>query len=286
MRLFSVILICFCAFQAFGQGEFLTLDDSTQLYIEESGSGQTILFIPGWTMTHRFFEKQKEHFSNQYHVLSYDPRGQGRSDKTLFGNTYAYHATDLYQILQKKSLKNVILVGWSSGCLTMYEYLHAYGFDRIDKMVFIDEPPKWIGDVDREWVYGSFDDYRGSLKSLISEPSDPNGIIDWMLANPIDSSTRAWMNKEILMTPPHVALNLYIDGIASDYTQEVASMQSKGTALFMVRASWYDQAANWLKQTTPKSKVASISSHAMFWESPKKFNQILSTFLNANIDKK
>ncbi|KQC30355.1 alpha/beta fold hydrolase [Flagellimonas eckloniae] len=286
MRLFSIILICLWVYRSFGQGEYITLDDSTQLYIEELGSGQTILFIPGWTMTHRFFEKQKEYFSNQYHVLSYDPRGQGRSDKTLFGNTYANHARDLHQILQKKSLKNVILVGWSSGCLTMYEYIRAYRFDKIDKMIFIDEPPKWIGDVDTEWVYGSFDDYRGSLKNLISEPSDPNEIIDWMLANPIDSSTRAWMNQEILMTPQHIALSLYVDGIASDYTKEVALIQSRVTVFFMVRAFWYDQATNWLKQVTPNSKVVSISSHAMFWESPKKFNQILSTFLNTNIDKK
>ena len=97
--------------------------------------------------------------------------------------------------------------------------------DRLSKLVFIDEPPKWIGDVEKEWVYGTFDDYRSSLKGMLSKPSDPNGIIDWMLNDSVDSQARTWMREEILMTPPHVALSLYIDGLACDYNEEVRNLE-------------------------------------------------------------
>ena len=277
MKLFNFLLIFFLTFPVFGQGNFFTLEDGTKLYMEETGKGETILFIPGWSMTHRFFEKQKEHFSENYHVVTYDPRGQGRSSKTTYKNTYASHAADLRALILQKDLKEIALVGWSSGCLTVYEYLRAYGKDRINKLVFIDEPPKWIGDVENEWVYGTFDDYRSSLKGMLSKPSDPNGIIDWMLNDSIDAPTRTWMQKEILMTPPHVALSLYIDGLACDYNEEVGKL--KVPSLFMVRKSWYDYAKGWLKSNAPKAQVKAISSHAMFWERPQEFNKMLSNFL-------
>ncbi len=282
MKLFSFLLIFFAAYPLLAQDDFLTLDDGTKLYIEEAGEGKTLLFIPGWTMTHRFFENQKTHFAEQYHVVTYDPRGQGRSEKTEYGNTYADHAADLRQILLKKNLDDVVLIGWSSGCLAMYEYIRAFGFERISKMVLIDEPPKWIGDSETEWVYGSFDDYRSSLKSMISKPSDPNGIIDWMLANPVDSLSRRWMKEEILMTPKSIALNLYIDGLICDYTKEITKLGTEMPALFMVRSSWYDKAKSWLERNVPNSEVKSISSHAMFWEQPDAFNALLIDFLNSN----
>lgn len=277
MKLFNLLLLFFCAFPLVGQGSYLTLEDGAKLYVEALGEGQTLLFIPGWTMTHRFFEKQKQFFSKNHHVVTYDPRGQGRADKTTYKNTYAHHATDLRELILKKELDEIVLVGWSSGCLTMYEYLRAYGTDRIAKLVFIDEPPKWIGDVEQEWVYGTFDDYRSSLKVMISKPSDPNSIIDWMLKDSIDAATRTWMREEILMTPPHVALSLYIDGLACDYNEEVRKLMVP--VLFLIRESWYDHARDWLKTNAPQAKVRAISSHAMFWERPAAFNEMLSSFL-------
>ena len=127
MKLFNCFLICCLTFPVFGQANYFPLEDGAKLYVEETGKGATILFIPGWTMTHRFFENQKEYFSENYHVVTYDPRGQGRADKTTFKNTYADHAADLRELILKKDLNEIVLVGWSSGCLTMYEYLRAYG---------------------------------------------------------------------------------------------------------------------------------------------------------------
>lgn len=277
MRLFKLLLLCGLTLPLWGQENFFTLEDGTKLYVEEKGKGQTLLFIPGWTMTHRFFDQQKAFFAQHYHVVTYDPRGQGRADKTTYRNTYANHAEDLRELILKKDLKEVVLIGWSSGCLTMYEYLRAYATDRIHKLVFIDEPPKWIGNPEKEWVYGTFDDYRGSLKGMNAKPSNPDGIINWMLNDTIEPSTRTWMREEILMTPPHVAMSLYIEGVACDYSAEVQEL--KLPTLFMIRDSWNDPAKAWLKTHAPAAQVKTITSHAMFWERPQAFNKLLSDFL-------
>lgn len=268
--------------QVLGQDTFLTLDDGARVFLDERGEGQTLVFIPGWTMTHRFFENQKEHFSNSHHVLTYDPRGQGRSDQTTFKNTYQDHANDLKQILQQKNLSNIVLIGWSSGCLKVYEYVRQFGFEGIDKVVLIDEPPKWIGDTNREWVYGNFDDYRSSIKDLISGPSEPDGIIDWMLNDSVDSATRKWMREEMLMSSPHVALSLYADGLVSDYRDELMKLGQEVPTLIMVRSDWFDRVKSWLDTNAPGIQATSITSHAMFWERPKEFNEMLTLFLKGS----
>jgi len=274
-------LICLLfALPLLGQGDFYTLEDGTKLYVAETGEGQPMIFIPGWTMTYRFFEKQQAHFAKKFHVIAYDPRGQGRADKTTYKNHYAAHAADLREFILEKELNDIILVGWSNGCLTQYEYLRTYGKDRISKFVFIDEPPKWVGNPEKEWVYGDFDGYRNSLKRMLSTKSDPNGIIDWMLKDSLDTTTRNWMREEILMTPPHVALSLYIDGLACDYTDELKNLDAP--SLFLIRESWFEQAKTWLSTNVPKAEVKSISSHAMFWERPETFNQLLEQFINQN----
>ena len=51
-------------------------------------------------------------------------------------------------------------------------------------------------------------------------------------------------------------------------------------APIMVRNSWYDQINKWLSEKAPKAEIVDISSHAMFWEKPEKFNRLLIDFLN------
>lgn len=283
MRSFKALLaVVFIlgAFSASAQDKFLKVDDGrVSMYYEDKGDGQAMIFVPGWTMTTEFFRRQKSFFSNEYRYISYDPRGQGRSEKTKGGHHYAQHAEDLRDLIDELEVDDVILVGWSSGCLTMYEYLRKYGHDKLDKLVFIDEPPKWIGDPNTEWVYGSFDGYRGSLKDLITNHKEgAGGVVDWMLQEPVEPQVKNWMIKEMAKTPDYVAVSLYIDGLISDYVKEVREIGSL-PALFMVRESWHQQVSNWLKTNAPKSQSVAISSHAMFWEKSQEFNAMLSSFL-------
>lgn len=265
------------------QGAYLEVQNGTvDIYYEDDGSGQPIIFIPGWTMTTGFFQHQQNYFKEDYRVISYDPRSQGRSEKTLEGNTYNQHARDLQEMIQLLDLSDVILVGWSSGCLTIYDYLQQFGNDRIDRFVLIDEPPKWIGDAKEEWVYGTFEGYRSSLHGLLNNRrSDAYSIVDWMLNEPVDSLQKNWMVSEMMLTPDHAALSLYVDGMIADYKHVVKAIDQSTPALFLLRESWYEYASAWLKQQVPQAQTANISSHAMFWERPEEFNRILDDFFNA-----
>lgn len=275
--------LCLClvsvGFSVHAQGKFIQLpEQEVKLYYEDTGSGRPLVFIPGWTMTTRFFEKQKAHFSKTHRFISMDPRGQGQSEKTADKHTYEQHARDLHEFLETLNLKDAVLIGWSSGCITLFEYKKQFGNDRTDQFVFIDETPKWIGDIEKEWVYGSFEGYKGSLAGLL-RGRDPASTVDWMLGGKADSQERTWMVEEMLKTPDDVALRLYIDGVISDYTQTVKEINTKVPSVFLLRESWYAEAREWLDKEAPALAKDRISSHAMFWAEPVRFNQILERYL-------
>lgn len=265
-----------------GQHQFIKVGkDSVALYIEDTGKGKPILFIPGWTMTSQFFLKQKEHFGKKNRFISYDPRSHGKSSKTTKGNTYKSHAIDLYDIIKSLDLKDVILVGWSSGCATIYEYVQQYGIENLSHLVLIDEPPKWIGNTKEEWVYGSFEGYRESLRELIDDrKAYATGTANWMTQQILDSVQENWMVNQMLMTPNDAALSLYIDGMTSDYNEVLMDLNGKLPILFMLRESWYQDVLGWLKKNVPDAKAVSIRSHAAFWEKPSDFNIALESFIS------
>src|SRR5512145_2205518 len=73
------------------RSEFVRINDDFTIHFEESGSGDMpIVFIPGWTMSTKVFSRQLAHFleSNRWRAISYDPRGQGLTTKTIEGHSY------------------------------------------------------------------------------------------------------------------------------------------------------------------------------------------------------
>lgn len=254
--------------------------NNIDIYIEDVGTGQPIIFIPGWTMTTEFFSKQKNYFKKDFRFITFDPRSHGKSTKTKIGNNYKTHAIDLKSIIEKLKLKNVILVGWSSGCATIYEYIKSNGTNNIKQLVFIDEPPKWIGDSSKEWVYGTFEDYRESLKSLIdNRVKYATNTVDWMLKKETDATIKKWMVNQMLLTPLDATLSLYIDGMSSNYNSTLKSIDTKVPSLFLVSPYTFSSAKKWLKSNAPNAKINAIESHAYFWERPEKFNSKLKNFI-------
>ena len=56
------------------RSEHFTTSDGTKLRYLESGTGDTILFVPGWMMPAEIWQPQIEHFCKAYHVVVVDER--------------------------------------------------------------------------------------------------------------------------------------------------------------------------------------------------------------------
>jgi hypothetical protein len=65
---------------------FFTTSDGAHLYFEDTGEGTPLVMVPGFLCTTRFFSRNTPELSKHCRVVAVDPRGQGRSSKTLTGN--------------------------------------------------------------------------------------------------------------------------------------------------------------------------------------------------------
>src|SRR5262245_30383506 len=93
--------------------------DGVKLYYEVHGSGATtILFLPTWSIVHsRLWKAQIPFFARHYRVITFDGRGNGRSDRPK--GPEAYHpreyAADAIAVLDATDTKRAVLVGMSQG---------------------------------------------------------------------------------------------------------------------------------------------------------------------------
>ena len=83
-----------------------------QIYYEVAGSGESIVFVHGFTLDHTMWQPQIEYFSNDYQVVIYDVRGFGES--SLPEGLYN-HAVDLQALLEHLGIEQTHLVGLSMG---------------------------------------------------------------------------------------------------------------------------------------------------------------------------
>ena len=63
--------------------------DGVQLHYEESGEGQTIVFVHEFAGDHRSWEAQMRYFSRRYHCVAYSARGYTPSDIPSKGSMYS-----------------------------------------------------------------------------------------------------------------------------------------------------------------------------------------------------
>ncbi|GAC1386491.1 MAG: hypothetical protein NVS1B7_4660 [Candidatus Saccharimonadales bacterium] len=64
-------------------------NNDVDLYYEDFGTGEPIILIHGWPLSHSMWEQQVNRLVNAgYRVISYDRRGFGKSTQTWEGYNY------------------------------------------------------------------------------------------------------------------------------------------------------------------------------------------------------
>ncbi|WP_437918178.1 alpha/beta fold hydrolase [Sphingobacterium sp. LRF_L2] len=115
-----------------------TNSEETQLHVLDYGSGQPVILIHGWPLSHNSWERQIPAIVKAgFRVIAYDRRGFGQSSAPWNGYNYDTFANDLNAIITKLQLSNVILVGFSMGGGEVIRYLSTYGEHNVSKIALI-----------------------------------------------------------------------------------------------------------------------------------------------------
>lgn len=265
-------------------GKYVEVEPGVELFVQDVGEGDPLVFVPGFTFTTEGFVKQVEYFSKSHRVIVIDPRSHGRSTVTVYGNDYVTHGTDLAKVLELLHVKNATLAGWSFGCLTVWEYIKQNGTENVKSLVLIDMPPKSLSTNEEDWVEGKLDDIAAIYNTFLRNPQGHREFITGyitqvMIQRELQEEELIWLVEQSLKTPYYIAGNLFASGMFSDY-REVAKLASKSVpTLTVVAKHWAETAEVYLKTLTPETKIEVLGGHMMFWEHSEKFNQLLEQFL-------
>ena len=119
-----------------------TARDGTEIYFNDWGQGQPIVFSHGWPLSADAFEDQMFFLASRgYRCIAHDRRGHGRSGQPWQGNDMDTYADDLAQLVESLDLKNAIHVGHSTGGGEVARYIGRHGTKRVAKAVLIGAVP-------------------------------------------------------------------------------------------------------------------------------------------------
>ena len=120
----------------------ITAKDGTEIYYKDWGRGPVVTFSHGWPLNSDAWDAQMLFLAQQgFRVVAHDRRGHGRSGQASSGNDMNGYADDLAVVLETLELKNVTLVGHSTGGGEVTRYIGRHGTSRVAKVVLIAAVP-------------------------------------------------------------------------------------------------------------------------------------------------
>ncbi|MCU1582011.1 MAG: alpha/beta hydrolase [Microbacteriaceae bacterium] len=121
---------------------FITTSDGTEIYYTEQGTGQPVLLSHGWPLSSDAWQIELKLLADAgYRAIAHDRRGHGRSSHTYVGNDMDTYARDLSDLVESLDLKDLVLVGHSTGGGEVVRYAAQHGGGRVSKIFTVGAVP-------------------------------------------------------------------------------------------------------------------------------------------------
>ena len=116
---------------------FVTTNGIKLHYLDWGGTGETILFLPGFNDTAHVYDHFAPRFTDHFHVIGLTRRGVGESDKPAGGYDASTRVEDIRQFLDALRITKVSLIGHSMAGDELTLFATRYP-DLVAKLVYLD----------------------------------------------------------------------------------------------------------------------------------------------------
>jgi non-heme chloroperoxidase len=255
---------------------WFTTSDGVHLHYIDRGAGHTIVLVPGWTMPAWIWEAQIQDFARRFHVVAFDPRGQGESDAAREGYDPQRRGQDIAELIDRLGPQPVLLVGWSLGVLDALAYIHTHGDTRLTGLVLVDNS---VG----EEPAPAPSRHRSAAAHLLSREARMRLFVRGMFAHP---QPPAWLDRltaTCLRTPEDAAAALLSYPEPRSFWKEAIYATAR-PVLYVVTPRFAGQAEN-LRRHHPSAEAVVMSGvgHALFVDAPARFDALLSDFIRRRV---
>ncbi|MBN8929052.1 MAG: hypothetical protein BGO51_09170 [Rhodospirillales bacterium 69-11] len=257
---------------------FFITSDGARLHYLEAGppTGHTLVFIPGWTMPAWIWAEQLRTFGRTYHVIAFDPRGQGESEAPPRGYEPNRRAQDIAELIANLTPVPVVVVAWSLGVLDTLAYVHTHGDGLLAGLVLVDnsvgeEPPPTPLPPPRHPA------------PRLPYPEAMRRFVQGLFLRPPGEAYVEQLTRASLRTPQAAARLLRSYPLPRTYWREAVYATDR-PVLYVVRPRWAAQAEN-LARNRPgtESAIFTTAGHALFVDEPARFDALLASFLRRRI---
>lgn len=258
------------------------------IYYDVKGEGPALLFVHGWAMTGKFWQKQTEELAKDFKVVAMDLRSHGNSSKILHGHTLPQYAKDVRSVIETLKLSDVTLIGWSLAGPVLLEYWKQFGKDKLKALGLVDmtpfpfSPADWNTHALRNYNYDQMNAFLTALREKRRDVAT-TFINNMFKSGQAPDEDMEWMLKEHLKTPTPVAVAIYSDYVMRDYTGTLKTIEVP-TIVLAADSNIFKGGIAMGKHVAgqiPKAKFVAFekSGHMPFYEEPDKFNTSLVEFI-------
>jgi non-heme chloroperoxidase len=260
---------------------FVTTPDGVKVHYLEKGSGDAILFVPGWTMPAEVWEPQIEEFSKTHRVVAMDPRSQGRSDKPNDGHHPAARARDIKAVVDELRLAPVVMVGWSMAVSELAAYTEQFGTGGVARYVLVDGIAG--GDYDPQMTPMML---RFAATLDHDRPKATAAFVRSMFSTPKSEQYLSRLAEASMLTPTNSAIALFVGDFASDNRGALAKIDKPTLVVVAAGSPWMPLFEDLHKRIAGSQfEIMENAGHALFVDQPARFNDLLRKFLGSHPQK-
>ena len=256
--------------------------DDTRIAFDDSGTGEALVFLHAGLGDRKMFDRQIDHFRDQYRVICPDARGFGESRRT---SAPFKSSLDVIAVLDNLGIDRAHIVGVSMGSRVAAEVAMA----NPDRVISLTLVSTMLGtspsaDMYASWTVitglmteGNFDEANELLVQMwIDGPLRPSSDVDRQFRD-----AAATMNSAILVRDDKFESELEFEPPVSERLHEIKAP---------LAVIWGDkdvgdvlEAGRLLRLQVPDAffRVIADASHLPQMERPDAFNEALSEFLKS-----